>query len=232
MRQGEIFFNGKSNFELNLRLEKYPPIPMINEEYEEIFVEGRNGSLYVNKGTFQDIKVPFIFTLYSEDIHVDFEKVKSWFIDISDNKLFYGVNDKVFRVKKIILGNFEQEYEMYGFIKVDFIFEPFLTSPEVVEYEFTSKHFKFNYLGNVSSNPTIIIEGSGNIQVILNSDTFIVNSVNGRVTINSELLICVDDNKRNVVNVGKFPTINIGLNDLELVGNVARCKVQYFNKYR
>ena len=75
LKEGEIYFNNNISLNLNLYLENYPSIPIANEEYEEIPIEGRSGNLIINKGTYLDKKIPFTFTILSPRIEIDFEKV-------------------------------------------------------------------------------------------------------------------------------------------------------------
>ena len=78
LEEGEIYFNGNRSLNLNLYLEKAPYISIANEEYEEVLVEGRNGNLTINKGTYPDKKIPFTFTILSPHIDIDFERVYEW----------------------------------------------------------------------------------------------------------------------------------------------------------
>jgi len=73
LKEGEIYFNNNTSINLNLYLEEYPSIPISNEEFEEVPVEGRNGLLYINKGTYPDKPIPFTLTILSEDIEIDFD---------------------------------------------------------------------------------------------------------------------------------------------------------------
>ena len=85
LKEGELYFNGNRSLNLNLYLEKYPSIPITNEEYEEIQVEGRSGSLIINKGTYPDKKITFTFTILSPQIDIDFERIYEWLTEIEDN---------------------------------------------------------------------------------------------------------------------------------------------------
>ena len=106
MKEGEIFFNGFSSLELNMKLTDYPSIPMTNEEYEEVIIEGRNGSFYVNKGTYPDKKITFIFTKSSNKLGIDLEFIQDWLTNINDNRLIYDREDRCYLVKKVIIGDF------------------------------------------------------------------------------------------------------------------------------
>lgn len=63
LKEGEIYFNENKSLSLNLYLENYPSIPIANEEYEEVEVEGRNGSLTIKNGTYENKKLNFSFDL-------------------------------------------------------------------------------------------------------------------------------------------------------------------------
>ena len=121
LKPGEVYFNNRMSLDLNLRLENYPIITTVNEEYEEIKVEGRNGSLYENKGTFPDREVPLTFTLVSKELALDLDEVMEWLTYIEDNRLMYNRIDKTLRVKKIIADNLSPEFVSFGEIPITFI---------------------------------------------------------------------------------------------------------------
>ena len=66
IREGELIFNNNSSLSMNLYLENYPLIPLSSEDYEVIKVEGRNGDLIINKGTFPDKNIKFTFTMHQK----------------------------------------------------------------------------------------------------------------------------------------------------------------------
>jgi len=102
LKNGEIYFNGNTSIGLNLFLEEYPSVPIANEDFEEITVEGRSGSLYINKGTYPDKKIPFNFTILSPQIEIDFDKVYQWLTEIQDKRLIFGREDRCYIVKKVL----------------------------------------------------------------------------------------------------------------------------------
>ena len=123
LKEGEIYFNNNVSLSLNLFLEDYPSIPITNEEYEEVAVEGRSGNLIINKGTYPDKKIPFTFTILSPKIDIDFERVYEWLTEIEDNRLRFGRYDRCYKVKKVIFGNIKKEFrDTEGTEKVPFIF--------------------------------------------------------------------------------------------------------------
>lgn len=233
LKEGELYFNHNSSFNYNLFLQRYPSIPIANEDYEEINVEGRSGSLIINKGTYPDKKIPFTFTSLSEELDINFQSVYDWLTEINDNRLIFGRNDRCYKVKKVLFGDFQQEFRSIGEFTVTFICEPFRQELEVTKYEITSNSFNFYYLGTAPSEPLIKVYGSGNIQLTINGETMQINSVNSYVEIDSKLLQVRNQNGTSKDNdtIGDFPLFSKGLNSISYTGNVTKIIVEYTANY-
>lgn len=234
LKEGELYFNNNTNFNFNLFLENYPSIPISNEEYEEVRVEGRSGSLYINKGTYEDKKIPFTFTILSERIDIDFDRVYEWLTDIEDNRLLFGRYDRCYKVKKVIFGDLKKEFRTIGEFTVTFICEPFSCDLDVVTHEITSNNFNFNYEGNAPSEPLIKIYGSGNIQVTINGETMAINNVTDYVEVDSKLLQVrnLDGTSKDNDTLGDFILFAKGENIITYTGNVTKMIVEYTTKYK
>lgn len=229
MKEGEIFFNQYSSLSLNLRLTEYPVIPSINEEYDEQKVEGRNGTLYIDKGTYPDRVITFNFTICSNNFDLDFDRIEEWLSEYDDNRL-YLKDDRILRIKKIIKGNMQKEFRSIGSFDVTFICDPFFE--DVVEniHNFTGT-LNINYLGHFDSEPIITITGSGDITISTNGETFKVEDVKSSVIINSKLMNCIENND-NLVNQGEYPLITKGNNTIVVSGNVTNVKIEFPTYYR
>lgn len=234
LKEGQLYFNNNTNFDFNLFLENYPSIPIINEEYEEIRVEGRNGSLYINKGTYEDKKIPFTFTILSTSLDIDFTRVYDWLSEMEDNRLVWGMLDKCYRVKKVIYGNLEKEFRTIGEFDVNFICEPFSQDLNAIIYEITSNNFSFNYTGNAPGEPLIKVYGSGNIQLTVNGETMQINNVTDYVEIDSKLLQVRNSDKTSKDNdaLGDFALFNKGINTISYMGTVTKLIVEYTTNYK
>lgn len=234
LQEGEIKFNYKSSLEMNLLLEKYPSIPRSNEEYEEIKVEGRNGSLYINKGTFPDKILPFIFTLKSTNIHYDLERIETWLTEVEDNTLMYAREDRVYVVKKILFGDFEQEFRTFGNIEIKFICEPFLSDIYETEYIITKSGFYFYYSGTATANTFIRMYGNGNLQLTIDNSTILIRDVVEYVDIDGELMQIRDKNKqsKDLDTTGEFIELEKGDHTIEFSSNVTKVEFKYSTKYK
>jgi len=234
LKEGQLYFNNNTNLNLNLFLENYPSIPIANEEYEEIRVEGRSGSLYINKGTYEDKKIPFTFTILSSRIDIEFERVYTWLTEIEDNRLIFGRHDRCYKVKKILFGNLEKEFRSIGKFDVTFVCEPFMQDLESIIYEISSNGFEFNYEGNASSEPLIKIYGNGNIQITINGETMQIKNVKNYIEIDSKLMQVrnQDGTSKDNETLGDFILFAKGENSINYTGTVTKMIIEYTTQYK
>ena len=234
IKQGEIFFNHESSLGLNLKMTNYPSVPSINEEYDIIDVEGRNGSLYVNKGTYRDISLTFLFTFESSDIHVSLDKVKEWLLDYSDNRLWYGREDRVFRVKKVIFGDFQQEFITFGDIKIQFICEPFLYDESSVSLQLRESNTAVYYSGTIPCDTLFKIYARGNIQLTVDNETMVISNVMDYVEIDIKLFQVrnADGTSKDYDVVGNFVKLSKGHNNISWIGEIELIELEFTSVYR
>lgn len=234
LKEGELYFNGNRSLNLNLFLENYPSIPITNEEYEEVPIEGRNGKLIINKGTYPDKKIPFTFTILSPRIEIDFERVYEWLTEIEDNRLIFGRRDRCYKVKKVIFGDIQKEFRSIGEFDVTFLCEPFLQDLDKTTHEITTSGFKINYDGNAPGDTLIKVYGSGNIQLTINGETMQINNVTDYVEIDSDLLQVRNEDGTSKDNdaLGDFVLFTKGENVISYTGAVTKIVVEYTTKYK
>ena len=234
LKEGELYFNRDRSLNLNLFLENYPSIPIANEEYEEVQVEGRSGNLIINKGTYPDKKIPFTFTILSPRIEINFEKVYEWLTEIEDNRLIFGRSDRCYKVKKVIFGNIQKEFRSIGEFDVFFLCEPFTQDLTQTVHEITKSGFKINYNGNAPGDTLIKIYGSGNIQLTINGETMQINNVNNYIEIDSDLLQVrnQDGTSKDDDTLGDFILLEKGENTISYTGSVTKIIIEYTTKYK
>ena len=234
LKEGELYFNRDRSLNLNLFLENYPSIPIANEEYEEVQVEGRSGNLIINKGTYPDKKIPFTFTILSPRIEINFEKVYEWLTEIEDNRLIFGRSDRCYKVKKVIFGNIQKEFRSIGEFDIIFLCEPFTQDLTKTVHEITKSGFKINYNGNAPGDTLIKVYGSGNIQLTINGETMQINNVNNYIEIDSDLLQVrnQDGTSKDDDTLGDFILLEKGENVISYTGTVTKIVVEYTTKYK
>ncbi|MDU8967477.1 MAG: phage tail family protein [Clostridium sp.] len=234
LKEGELYFNGNRSLNLNLYLENYPSIPISNEEYEEIQVEGRSGSLIINKGTYPDKKITFTFTILSPQIDIDFERIYEWLTEIEDNRLIFGREDRCYKVKKVNFKDIQKQFRTIGEFDVTFLCEPFTQDLEKTVHEITSSGYKIYYNGNAPGDTLIKVYGTGNIQLTVNSETMQINNVADYVEIDSDLLQVRNKDKtsKDDDTSGDFILLEKGINAISYTGNVTKIIVEYTTKYK
>ena len=226
----KLIFNNICSEELGIIVVEGPPEVLAQEEYEEISIEGRNGTLIENKGTFPNIEKSFILTTIDidQDINLMIEKVKKWLFDIKDNKLLYSIENKYNIVKKVIIEeDIKTTFEEFGDFKVKFICEPFYYNLLEKNIIVTQKQTTIYNSGDFTSAPKIIIYGTGDLQITINDTTVQINNVDERVLLDSKLFLCLDkdNNNKSIDMIGNFPTLDIGENTITWVGNITKLDI-------
>ncbi|MDY2734871.1 distal tail protein Dit, partial [Intestinibacter sp.] len=169
----KLIFNNICSEEIGIIVVEGPPEILAQEEYEEIEVEGRNGNLIVNKGTYKDIEKGFLLTTIELDLDIEIiiEKIKKWLFEIKDNKLLYAIDNKYNIVKKVIMEeDIKTSFEEYGDFKVKFLCEPFYYKLNEKPIILTTQGNVYND-GDFESEPCIKIYGTGDIQLTIGSTT-------------------------------------------------------------
>ena len=203
---------------------------LAQEEYEEIIIEGRNGTLIENKGTFPNVEKSFILTTIDldQDIDLIIEKIKIWLFNIKDNKLLYAIPNRYNIVKKVVIEeDIKTTFEEYGDFKIKFLCEPFYYDLLEKNITITEKGTKFYNKGDFNSNPKIVIYGTGDLQLTINDTTVQINNVDERVLLDSKLFLCLDkdNNNKSIDMIGNFPTLDIGENTITWVGNITKLDI-------
>ncbi|MDU7364297.1 phage tail domain-containing protein [Clostridium sp.] len=235
LEEYEIFFNGNKSSYYGLLVSEYPTIPCINEEVEEVNIEGRNGSLLIKKGTYKNRELSIKFKMLdSEYFWSRFNKAEAWLSNITDNRLMYDRKDKCFIVKRVVFGDISKELRLYGEFEVTFIVEPFLQDLSPFSRSWFENEYVITNQGDFETLPEFKFYGNGNIQAQVNDDTFTISNVVDEVTINSELMLCYGKNKENKLldMTGGFPTLKIGDNEIIVSSNVTKTIIKFTNYYR
>ena len=196
---------------------------LAQEVYEAIEVEGRNGSLIVNKGYYKDLERTFLLTTvehFEEDeIQEVVDKLKNWLLNVRVNKLYYVYQDRYNIVKKVIVGDIKTSLEEYGDVEVTFICEPFYhrDEPNIL---MSDDSMTLLQEGDFDAPPLIRIYGSGNITLTVNNTQLTINNVSGVVTIDGKTFEVFDGDRQNKTfdMVGDFPILKVGMNEISASG--------------
>lgn len=120
----DLEFAGSTGEKNGILVVRRPNIPAPVRDYKEIDVPGRDGMLYIDRGTNSDIKITVEFNFIGEpqEWFAMFRKAKRWLLQTGKHDLiFYDDRDFYFRVKKVEIGTAERVcYEIGRFSTVFF----------------------------------------------------------------------------------------------------------------
>lgn len=188
---------------------------------EAITISGRHGTLTATDGTFE----PYI--LQAEFIAKDLSKTDKIcshfkgegdliFSDNENRKYKARVNNQI-EFSRIIrsLKRFVAEFEVQPFMYEAISSTLTLTEPTSI----------FN-TGTFESEPIITIYGQGDITLTINNLNLILNGIDGKITINSEILNAYSgalllNNKMS----GDFPNFSVGENIISWTGSVMKLEI-------
>lgn len=188
---------------------------------ESIVISGRHGNLTVTDGTFE----PYI--LQTEFIVKDLSKIDKIcshfkgegdliFSDNLDRKYKARVNNQI-EFSRIIrrLKRFAVEFEV----------EPFMYEAASSLLTLTEQKSILN-IGTFESEPIITVYGQGDITLTINNLNLILNGIDGKITINSEILNAYKDTlSLNNKMSGDFPVFSVGENIISWAGSVTKLEI-------
>lgn len=235
-----VIFNDLHSYEdLGLLLDA-PSIPALNEDVEEVEVDGRNGALTIKKGTYRDRVIPLSFTVirkFYEDTESFISRVDNainWLDDVNNTNLItYLRPNKKYIVKRVVKDVVEIENSKMITINTEFICEPFMYELDETVLTITEESTIYNQ-GHFNSECNIKIYGTGNIQLTINSDTVQINNVNEYVELDSKFLLCLNKDKTSKSRdmIGHFPLLIRGFNTVSWEGNVSKVEILPRTAYR
>lgn len=211
--------------------EKIPTITKGKKRIEVYDIEGRNGALMIDKGTY-DTFIVSLSCHFNENVF-DIDDIKS-FLDGYGKLSIDGVREYEAVINNKI--DFEEVLRS-GFRKfpIQFLCNPIAHDIQPTSVEITESPFTFTINQTANTYPTITIEGSGNVVVYINNKTFYLYDLNSEYTY---ILDCnakeiVDQSGRNCSNQMRydFPYLKPGENTIEYTGTITRFEIEYKKAY-
>lgn len=184
-----IIYNGQMNKEFNVSVRYRPDMPTPAREYETIKVEGRDGELYEDKGTYEDItiSIDFNFSAQPDEWQERFRRIKKWLYRENDRRLIMSDDREYFyNVKRVQIETTERVIKRIGRFTVKFTCEPYayLAAGNIVMQLEDVLVNQFE-----TACPTYYIYGTGEIELTVNGNT-VTAVVDGSLTINTKLGLC------------------------------------------
>lgn len=185
-----IFYNGESCKDVGLSVVSRPTIPIPKREHETIKVEGRDGELHRDKGTYEDIEIKINFNFVSKNADIwaqDLRKVKKWLYSGKDERLILSDDPEYYyKVKQAAMSDSERKVRRIGSFDISFTCEPYMYRIDGQEEKQVTEYLYNPYM---KTQPVYEIYGNGEITLQVNGNQ-VKAKVSGQLNIDTKLGIC------------------------------------------
>lgn len=210
-------------------VEKTPKISKGKKNIEVYTVEGRNGFLTIDKGTYQSFNVQV-------ECHIkegtDINEIKAFLdgygtISFDNDKEYTGIVNNAIPFEKV--GIFKR-------FVIQFLVNPIAKSIATYQKEITTSPETLTIENaNTIMNPIIELEANGDISITINNKTFYLYDLDPdkTYTLDSELKEIKDNLNNNASNLmnGEFAELKPNLNQISYTGNITSFVIKYRKSY-
>ncbi len=215
-----------NNIDFNTKgivVEKTPKISKGQKRIETYSVEGRNGFLSIDKGTYE----PFSLQVECHAKETaNFDDIKA-FLDGYGTLTFDNEREYTAIVNNAI--PFEK-VQMFKSFVVSFMVNPIAHDITATTINLTNS--TFNIGGNYETYPIITIQATGDVEVTINNTTFSIEGANGTYILDCDKKVITKSglNAANVMS-GEFPKFVVGENTIDTTGTITSISASYKNAY-
>ena len=215
-----------NNIDFNTKgivVEKTPKISKGQKRIETYSVEGRNGFLSIDKGTYE----PFSLQIECHAKETaNFDDIKA-FLDGYGTLTFDNEREYTAIVNNAI--PFEK-VQMFKSFVVSFMVNPIAHDITATTINLTNS--TFNIGGNYETYPIITIQATGDVEVTINNTTFSIEGANGTYILDCDKKVITKSglNAANVMS-GEFPKFVVGENTIDTTGTITSISASYKNAY-
>lgn len=185
-----IFYNGESCKDVGLSVVSRPAIPIPEREHDIIKVEGRDGELHKDKGTYKDIEIKISFNFVSKNPDVwaqDLRKVKKWLCSRKDERLILSDDPEYYyKVKQAVMSDTKRKARRVGSFEISFICDAYMYR---IDGQDEKEIGDYLYNPYMKAQPVYKIYGSGTITLEVNGNQ-VTAEVDGQLNIDTKLGIC------------------------------------------
>jgi len=217
-----FIFNNIDSRDMGIIVNKLPSITTSEKNIDKIEIQGRDGFLLIDYGTYKGSVKSVECTLDNGNV----DNICAW-LNGSGEVLFSNENDKFY--KAVIINQISLNKIipiLHNFI-VQFECQPhkYSVCNDLVTLT-TSPTTLFNS-STTSSKPVIKVYGNGSIYLTINSNTIHLTNIADYVTIDSNLMDCYKDSTLMNKNMsGDFPDLIVGTNVISWTGSVSKVEIK------
>lgn len=202
-----FYFKGSSSTSKGLVVTNAIKISKAKKRIDRIEIEGRNGYLTIDKGTYDPILVSVNCHLKTTNM----SEIYAWLDGVGKFSLNNQIEYDAVVVNQISLEKITNHFDK---IIIQFELQPIAKDKTINEVSISSPLQTITITEATHTMlPTIDIDLIGSISITINNTTFVLNELSGMTQLNSELKT-ITDLTGNVSNkmIGDFPTLVNGEN--------------------
>jgi phage-related protein len=215
-----FIWKGTSSLEKQIIVNKLPNIERPDANIEKITIEGRDGYLTLDDGTYQGTIKPCECSLDNGNI----DEISSWLVG-SSYVIFSNEPDKQYKGTIINKIPFSKVIPTFHTFIIQFDCQPHKYMLDNSVITLTTSDYIVNP-GTSYSKPQLKIYGTGTIDITINETSIHLTNINEYVTIDSELVDCYKDTVLMNNNMyGEFPLFVPGSNSINWSGSVTKVEI-------
>ena len=226
---GWFKFKGKDSRDFGILISSVPQQTKPERRVERITIPGRSGELTQDEDTYEPYTISMQCSTRGSD---RLDESVTW-LNGAGELILATEPDKVYKAfiyNKIAISDV---IYLYNSFLIQFRVHPFKYSVNAYgdTLELTTAT-KVRNSGSIYSEPIITVYGSGDITLTINEKDFPLYSVDGSITIDSEMMEVFKGNTNQNSKYGavEFPRLEVGENEISWTGNVE--KVEIHPKWR
>lgn len=220
-----FIFNDISSDSYDIIIKKMPPITSPLRRIESIQIDGRNGNLHIDNGTYESKNITIECVVLSTD-HIS--DIKGWLTGIGTISFS---NEPDIEYDCVVKNQISLEKYLTHLKEFPLQLELSPIGHSATQTLVTKTTFPatFTVDGTIGVAPILEIKGSGDATITLNGIAFTLSDLSSTAYIVDCNLMNVTKNfvQSNDKFTGSFPNLIIGSNSLSVVGTVTEIKIIY-----
>ena len=212
MRRYDFKFNDVSAWEMGVAVARRVSIPTPEKRGEFVQVAGRDGSLFVSDGTYEDIAFPIEmnFVRRRDLLMQSYRKIKNW-LNGSGTIVFSNDSEVFYKVKSLTLSDFGIRGKQGADVVANVVADPFSYYRSGV-YEYNLEEVLLNPYHECC--PIYKVQGTGDFVLTVNGKSFVGR--NGSMTIDTDKMISYNSQMQRAKVSGDYEDIRLKSGENEI----------------
>lgn len=206
-----FYWNGISSDSKGLVVSKEIRIPKPEKRFEKVEIEGRNGYLTIDKGTYE----PILVAVECHIVNKNMTEIYKWL----DGYGMFSI-DNVTEYEAVVVNQIDLQKvtQFYDNVLIQFELQPVKHSKTENTVSVTGTPKMVMCDSTATVEPTLEIDIAGDIDITVNNKTFYLRDINGIAKLNSCLKTIVEAGQ-NISNkmYGDFPVFIPGKNTISYI---------------